>query len=276
MKRKINFIIEIEIIFIILLIVCQYSIWRVINEEDKKVILTNTMVKKQEEVVVLDRLENSTFVKDIDKELLKIIIEKEEITQEELKSIYMKNSLSRYKYLKALYNLIDLEVLEIYENKVINFKERRENKLDGNENKIIQLIQENEKITVDELEELFLKYSVSNTNYNLSFKRLLDSKIIKIKEKNLEKSGNYDKERIFIVISGIVYLLILLKIIENYKTRSKIDGLEKKVDYIIESIKKEKDLEKISLKLEELKITTSDIVIILAEKIEELKRKLQK
>lgn len=270
MKRKIKVISGIEIIFIILFIVCQYGIWR----ENKKVILTNTMVKKQEEVVVLNRLENSTFLKDIDKELLKIIIEKEEITQEELKSIYMKNSLSRYKYLKALDNLIDLEVLEIYENKIINFKGRGENKLDGNENKIIQLIQENKEITVDELEELFLKDSVSNTNYNISFKRLLDSKIIKIKEKNLEKIRGYNKERIFILVSGIGYLLILLKIIEDYKTRSKIDGLEKKLDYVIESIKKEKDLEKISLKLEELKITTSDIIIILAAKIEELKRKL--
>lgn len=270
MKRENNFIIGIEIISIIFLIVCHCSIWRILKDENKKVILTKTM----KEVIVVDRLENSTFLKDVDKELLKIIIEKEEITQEELRNIYMKNSLSRYKYLKALNNLLDLKIFEIYENKIINFREKRENQLSGNENKIIQLIRKNREVTTEKLEELFLKDSVSDTNYNISLKRLLDSKVIKIKEKSLEKNKINNKEKIFILISGVIYLVILLKIVENYKLRNTINGLEKKLDYIIESSKKEKNLENINLKLEDLKITTSDIVIILAEKIEELKRKL--
>lgn len=274
MKKKVDFVIVIEIAFIIILIICQYSIWRVVEGENKKVILANT-INKNREIVVLDRLENSTFLKEIDEELLKIIIEKNKISKEELKDIYMRNSLSRHKYLKALNNLLDLEVLEIKEKGIVKFRGTRKNNLDGNENKIIQLVQENKDITLDSLEELFLNDSVSNANFNISFKRLLENKVIKLNKNDVERNKKYSEEKIFILASGIIYLLLIMKIIENYKINKKIEKLETKLDYMIEVNKKEKEVEKISLKLEELKITTSDIVIILAEKIEELKRKIE-
>lgn len=274
MKKKVDFVIVIEIAFIIILIICQYSIWRVVEDENKKVILANT-INKNREMVVLDRLENSTFLKEIDEELLKIIIEKNKISKEELKDIYMRNSLSRYKYLKALNNLLDLEVLEIKKEGIVKFRGTRKNNLDGNENKIIQLVQENKDITLDSLEKLFLNDSVSNANFNISFKRLLENKVIKLNKNGVERNKKYSEEKIFILVSGIIYLLLIMKIIENYKINKKIEKLEIKLDYMIEINKKEEEAEKISLKLEELKITTSDIVIILAEKIEELKRKLE-